>query len=119
VAVARISARLDLNEKALIQDYSAERGGKLWIKAHAVFVFEEQSSAYSLYWFDSLGFIPTQPAAGQWDGGALRFIRVSPRGQTRHTYRASGQKYYLTLESSFDGGAAWGLVAEGAYTRTK
>lgn len=117
-ALATISARLDLNERALIQEYSAQRDGKLWIKAHAVFTFEEQNSAYSLFWFDSLGFIPAQPAPGEWDGEALRFIRVSPRGQTRHTYRSivDGQ-YRLTLESSFDGGASWVPVMEGTYSR--
>jgi hypothetical protein len=59
MAVAVISARLDVNERTLIQDYSAERDGS------------------------------TQP-----------------------------DKYHLTLESSFDGGATWMPVMNGKYPRT-
>lgn len=115
-ASARISARLDLGGRALIQDYSAERDEKPWLSAHAVFSFDESSAAYSLYWFDSLGFIPAQAAPGQWNGDALVFIRSSPRGMTRHSYRfPEPGKYRLTLESSFDGGATWLPVTEGSY----
>ena len=117
-AVARISARMELNQKLLVQDYSAERGGAPWLKAHAVFTFDEQAGAYSLFWFDSLGFVPAQAAPGQWDRQSLRFIRTSPRGQARHTYTFTvPDAYQLKLESSFDGGATWVLVMEGAYSR--
>lgn len=120
IANAQLSARLDLNDRVLIQDYSAERDGKRWLAAHAVFVFDQAKSAYSLYWFDSLGFTPTEPAAGAFDGSTLKFLRVSPRGQTRHVYTfPSGGEYVLRLESSFDGGATWNLVMEGRYSRNK
>lgn len=116
--MATISARLDFNERTLIQDFSAERDGKGWLRAHAVFVFDESGASYNLFWFDSLGFVPTQPALGQWDGSLLKFIRVSPRGQTRHTYRFLEQdKYHLLLESSFDDGATWMVVMNGTYLR--
>ncbi|HEU4604253.1 MAG TPA: DUF1579 family protein [Steroidobacteraceae bacterium] len=119
-AVAKISARLALNDRALIQDYSAERDGKHWLAAHAVFVFDEASSAYSLFWFDNLGFAPTQPAPGEWSGETLTFTRTSPRGQTRHLYTfQNGESYSLRLESSFDGGATWIPVMEGTYARVK
>jgi len=119
-AAAIISARLDLNERILIQDYSAERDGKPWLKAHAIFVFEEQSAAYSLFWFDSLGFIPRQAAQGQWDGAEWTFIRESPRGRTRHIYSLkNSDRYRLKLESSFDEGATWTPVMEGNYFRVK
>lgn len=117
-AIATITSRLDLNDKALIHDYRAERDGKTWLTAHAIFVFDEPSSHYSLFWFDSLGFVPTQPAPGQHDGNTLKFIRTSPRGQTRHTYTFSDDKQYqLLLESSSDGGATWILVMDGIYSR--
>jgi hypothetical protein len=117
-AIATISGRLDLNQRALIQDYSAERDGKRWLSAHAVFLFDESVSAYSLFWFDSLGFTPTQPARGSWDGEALSFVRVSPRGQTRHVYTFPSHEHYrLRLDSSFDDGTTWNLVMQGAYSR--
>jgi hypothetical protein len=119
-AVAKISARLALNSRVLIQDYSAERDGKHWLSAHAVFVFDEPSSAYSLFWFDSLGFTPTQPTPGEWNGETLTFTRTSPRGQTRHLYTFQNEdSYSLRLESSFDGGATWTPVMEGTYSRVK
>lgn len=118
-ANASISARLDFDGRILIQDHSAERDGKPWFKAHAVIAYDQQSSALSLHWFDSMGFIPAAPAPGQWDGEALRFERSSPRGQTRHTYLHSGPvSYVLVLESSFDGGANWIAVMTGRYSRT-
>lgn len=119
VAVATISARLDFNSKFLIQDYAAQRHGKPWMQAHAVFFGpQEADGQYGLFWFDSLGFTPTQPAMGQWDGHSLSFTRVSPRGQTRHEYRFVNDKLYcLKLESSFDNGASWQPVLEGAYQR--
>jgi hypothetical protein len=118
-AIAKLSARLDLNGRTLIQDYSAERDGKRWLAAHAVYVFDESSSAYSLFWFDSLGFVPTQPALGHWNGETLSFVRASPRGQTRHVYTLSDtDAYSLRLESSFDEGSTWSLVMDGIYSRT-
>jgi uncharacterized protein DUF1579 len=118
-AVATVSARIDLNQRALIQDYSADRDGKRWLAAHAVFLFDAPSRTYNLFWFDSLGFTPTQPAPGQWTGEGLIFTRASPRGQTRHLYTfADNDGYRLRLESSFDGGASWILVMDGTYSRT-
>ena len=117
-ALSKISSKLDLNDRALIQDYSADRDGKRWLSAHAVFLFDEPTESYNLFWFDSLGFVPAQPAPGKWNGENLSFVRVSPRGQTRHLYTfSSSDRYLLRLESSFDGGVTWALVMEGSYSR--
>ncbi len=119
-ANARIAARLDFDGCVLIQDYSAQRDGKLWFKAHAVIALDHPSSSLSLHWFDSMGFIPAAPAPGQWDGEALHFVRTSPRGQTRHTYIVTGtDAYELVLESSFDAGKSWVPVMTGRYSRAK
>jgi len=117
-ATATISARLDFDGRTLIQDYRAERDGKIWLTAHAVFVFNEATNKYSLFWFDSLGFAPTQPAIGEQDGHTLKFIRVSPRGQTRHIYSFKEPgTYHLKLESSFDDGVTWIHVMDGRYSK--
>lgn len=118
VAYARISARQMLDSFGLIQDYRAERDHKSWLEVHAVFAFDGQSSVYRLFWFDSLGFTPEQPAVGHWDGEKLIFTRISPRGQTRHTYTFPGHEQYgLLLESSFDDGRTWSRVMRGQYAR--
>jgi hypothetical protein len=117
-AQARVSCREALGGKAFVQDYQAERDGKTWLQAHAVHVHHAEAATYGLFWFDSLGFVPGEPAKGTWDGHALAFVRTSPRGQSRHTYTfPDDDTYQMTLESSFDGGATYVLVMEGVYTR--
>jgi hypothetical protein len=113
-----VSARFDLGGKVLLQDYREERDGKPALQAHAVFVAGQEPGEYAMYWFDSYGFVPSQPAAGHWDGTRLVFLRVSSRGQTRHIYEMVADGLYrLTLESSFDGGVNWEQVMQGEYRR--
>jgi hypothetical protein len=61
-ASARISARLELGSRILVQDYREERDGKTALEVHAVFVAGPEHDQYGLYWFDSYGFAPAQPA---------------------------------------------------------
>jgi hypothetical protein len=117
-ATGRISARLDLGNRVLVQDYHEERDGKPALQVHAVFVAGPEHDQYALYWFDSYGFAPAQPAPGLWDGRRLSFVRSSSRGQTRHIYELQGDDAFaLTLESSFDGGVSWEPVLNGLYRR--
>jgi hypothetical protein len=117
-ATGRISARLDLGGRALLQDYREERDGRPALQAHAVFTAGPEHDQYALYWFDSYGFAPAQPAPGHWDGRRLVFLRSSPRGQTRHSYElVDADTWRLTLESSFDGGVRWEPVMQGTYRR--
>ena len=116
-ARGRFSARLDLGGRALLMDYREERDGKPALQAHAVFTAGPGHDEYALYWFDSYGFVPAQPAPGHWDGARLVFLRSSPRGQTRHTYAFRDDACELTLESSFDGGVHWEPVMQGSYRR--
>jgi len=118
-ARGRFSAQLDLGGRALLMDYREERDGKPALQAHAVFTADPGHDEYALYWFDSYGFVPAQPAPGHWDGARLVFLRSSPRGQTRHTYAFRDDACELTLESSFDGGVHWELVMQGCYRRIR
>lgn len=117
-AVGRMHARFDLGGKVLLLDYREERDGKASLQAHAVFAAGQELGEYALYWFDSYGFTPSQPATGHWDGQRLVFLRASSRGQTRHIYEwVTDGLYCLVLESSFDGGVNWERVMEGEYRR--
>jgi hypothetical protein len=117
-ASGRFRASLQLNGRILVQDYCEEREGKTSLQVHAVFVAEPDHDQYSLYWFDSYGFVPGTPAPGVWNGEQLTFVRSSPRGQTRHVYAFDGDDAFsLKLESSFDGGVKWELVMTGTYRR--
>lgn len=115
-ALATVTART-LANGILVQDCTAVRDGKPWLQAHAVMVPASDTEAL-LYWFDSFGFVPEAPARGVLEAGAVTFLRTSPRGMTRQTYRPlSDGIYTLTLESSFDGGATWQQVMDGRYVR--
>lgn len=117
-AVGYASARFDLGCKVLVQDYREEREGNPALQAHAVFAAGQEPGEFVLYWFDSYGFVPGQPAMGHWDGTRLVFLRVSQRGQTRHIYEfVADGLYRLVLESSFDGGVKWEPVMQGEYRR--
>lgn len=83
-ARASITARVDFDGGMMVHDYRAQREGKPWLKVHAVITYDGQSSSFGLFWFDSLGYTPAEPAAGTWDGTSLCFVRSSPRGQARH-----------------------------------
>lgn len=115
-AHSRIVARPALDGRVLLYDYAAERDGAAWLSAHAVFGADE--AGFRLHWFDSLGFVPTEPAPGRWQDGALVFERRSPRGRTRHVYAFEGaERHTLALDSSFDDGASWTPVMRGIYVR--
>jgi hypothetical protein len=116
-ARGRVSARLDLGGRVLLMDYREERDGQPALQAHAVFTAGPGHDEYALYWFDSYGFVPAQPAPGHWDGERVVFLRSSPRGQTRHTYALREDAFELALESSFDGGVRWEPVMQGSYRR--
>lgn len=113
-----IQAQMDLGGRALVQDYREVRDGKIAMQAHAVFVAGPEHDQFSLYWFDSYGFVPGVPAPGLWDGQRFAFVRSSSRGQTRHVYALEGADVFtLRLESSFDGGVSWERVMDGRYRR--
>jgi Protein of unknown function (DUF1579) len=119
-AAATVSCREELGGRAFVQTYAAERDGRPWLQAHAVFTCDPADNGCSLFWFDSLGFVPGQPAPGQWDGEALSFVRSSPRGRTRQMYLPQGDDAYaMRLETSFDDGASWVPVMTGHYIRVE
>lgn len=112
-----IDARIQLGGRLLVQEYRAERDGQLVLQAHAVFV-AEPGRRVALYWFDSYGFVPQEPAPGEWLGETLEVVRRSPRGQTRHRYTPlEAGSFRLELASSFDQGESWESVMQATYQR--
>ena len=114
-AAAVLQAR-QLFNKHLVQDYRAERDGKDWLQAHAVFVPVGELEV-QLFWFDSFGFVPAEPATGRLEGDTLSILRTSPRGRTRHHYRLlSATENTLDLETEVESGV-WAPVMTGRYRR--
>ncbi|HEU4671217.1 MAG TPA: DUF1579 domain-containing protein [Dyella sp.] len=114
-----IDARFDWDARVLLQDYRQQRDGQVALQAHAVFVAEPEGRVL-LYWFDSYGFVPQEPAAGAWQDGSLVIVRRSPRGQTQHRYTPlDAQRFRLELASSFDAGASWEPVMAADYRRVR
>jgi len=114
-ACAVLQARQLFNTH-LVQDYRAERDGKDWLQAHAVFLPLGEIEV-QLFWFDSFGFVPAEPATGRVEGDTLTILRTSARGRTRHHYRLlSATEYALRLETEIEAGA-WEPVMTGHYRR--
>lgn len=118
-ATAQIRSRLVLGGFFLEQDYRQQRDGQTTFEVHASFGFDEEQQQFALFWLDSFGFVPRQPAWGQWqDEQTLVFLRHSARGQARHTYRLTGpDRYENRLENSWDGGQTWVELLRGEYRR--
>jgi hypothetical protein len=57
-AQAQVACREALGGKAFVQDYQAERDGKTWLQAHAVYIRQANEPDYALFWFDSLASCP-------------------------------------------------------------
>ncbi|AND67631.1 hypothetical protein ATSB10_01770 [Dyella thiooxydans] len=112
-----IEARIELGGRVLVQDYRQQRDGHPALQVHAVFATGADHRV-ALYWFDSYGFVPQEPAGGAWQDGMLVIVRRSPRGETRHRYTLQDAKCFrLELASSFDQGANWEPVMEATYHR--
>jgi hypothetical protein len=74
---------------ALALDYRETRDGEEALSAHGVFAVDPDGETVRLWWFDSFGFPPLEPANGRFsDGGstALVLTRTSPRGTNRTTF---------------------------------
>ena len=113
-----VQAQVALGGFFLEQDYHQERDGQATLAAKGLFTFDLDRGGYSLFWFDSLGFPPAEPAGGTWDGDTLTVLRKSPRAMARHTFAIRhAQEYEHAIENSWDGGANWTPVMTGLYRR--
>jgi hypothetical protein len=117
-AVGRSNIRVDLDGFFVVQDYVEEKDGRTVFRGHGVFGYDVQAKEYIWYWVDSMGFPPSAPSRGRWEGDTLTFKSTSPQGEGRYTYRFQGERsYHFRLENSFDGGKTFTLLMEGSYRK--
>jgi hypothetical protein len=102
-AQGRWTFHLDSSGRYLVHDYSEERQGGARFDGHGVLTPAQDGAGYLWFWFDSLGYIPTPPGTGSWDGNTLTLIRTSPRGSNRSVFTFAGDRF--TLDISFRGAA--------------
>lgn len=117
IATGIISARIELAGRALIQDYTQRRNGKISQLAHTVITIGGYENQMRMFWFDDSG-VPPRPAPGFWMGGRLFFLRTSARGQVRHIYMPTSEhSYTYRMENSIDDGQTWQLLMLADYLR--
>jgi hypothetical protein len=117
-ARSSVDTRVILGGTVLEQDYRQEREGRETLQAKGLYTYDPDQETYSLFWFDSLGFPPAEPAGGAWDGDRFTILRRSPRALARHTFAIrDAQEYEHAIETSWDGGTSWAPVMTGHYRR--
>ena len=116
-ATAKVEARIDLDGYALITNYLEERDGSVTYRGHGVQSYDRNQKCYVMYWFDSIGEPPTEPAKGRWEGNRLVYSHKTPMGHSRYTYDFKGEgRYGFMIENSPDGNQ-WAPFMEAVYTR--
>jgi hypothetical protein len=116
-AVGRFANYAAVDGFFVVSDYVEEKDGVVTFRGHGVYGWDDIEKVYVLYWFDSMGLAPSQPARGAWKGDELVFLLDQPGSKVRytHTFPAEGA-YVFRLESQRDG-AEWETVMEAEYRR--
>lgn len=117
-ATAEAVAVAEFGGLFVVQRYRQRRDGTVSFGAHSVFGFDQQSGVVTMHQFDSMGFVPTAPATGTWDGNTLTLLRSSPRGSARVTYDFdSNDSYRMRLQLQPAGSDVWQDMVSGVYSR--
>ena len=117
VAVGRYHCHMALHDFFLLADYEQERDGTVAFRGHGVFGWDAATSTYSMFWFDSTGFVPHGPASGSWDGDTLRLEHAYEQGHARYLWTVGEAELRMRIQNSRDG-RAWTTFLDGTYTRT-
>jgi hypothetical protein len=114
-AIGRFSARMGVDGMYLITDYEEERDGAIVFRGHGVYGWDPRTGKYTMHWFDSMGFPPSE-TLGTWEGDTLTFESRSDHGMARYVYELVDGGYTFKILSSADG-AEWKPLMEGSYRR--
>jgi hypothetical protein len=117
-ATAEVEATAEHGGLFVTQRYRQTRGGRESFASHNVFGFDPADGLTKMFAFDSMGFFPSMPASGTWNGDTLVLERSSPRGAARVSYLFDGADRYRThLEFKPAGSDDWQDMAKGAFRR--
>ena len=115
-ATGRYHSRLALHDFFLLTDYEQEHEGAVTFRGHGIFGWDPDTARYVMYWFDSMGFLPGEPATGAWEGDTLTLTHVYERGHARYVWSVGDNELRMRIESSPDG-QEWAVVLDGTYRR--
>jgi hypothetical protein len=117
-AVGEVASEVEFGGLFIVQHYRQLRDGKISFQSHNVFGCDQTDGTCKLYQFDSMGFVPTAPASGSWEGDTLTLERSSARGKARIRYAfADTDSYRMTLQFQPAGSDAWQDMVDGIYRR--
>lgn len=118
-ATSRTHARLACGGALLLTDFRQEAGGEVVMEGHSVMTWAPSLQAVVMYFFDGSGEPPSVYRGGWEEDGALLLEGPGPGGsRIRHRTTHPAPDRMRTVSSiSFDGGANWVEVFDGAYLR--
>jgi hypothetical protein len=109
-ATSRAEGRVAADGFWVETDYEQSRDGKVNYRAHGVFGWDPKAERYLMYWFDSMGSVPS-PALGTWEGDTLTF----ELGASRYVYKFGAPGRYDFAIHTAQGGD-WKPMMESVFT---
>lgn len=102
----------------LVQDYERRRDdGTRPISGHGVFAVDPTSGVITWFFFDSLGYLPNEPARGGWHEGGLLLAKSTRRGEARYHFRVEGRRLVHHIEGKPAGAADFTTFLAGNYRK--
>jgi len=96
---------------ALVLDYAESAVDRPDLVAHGVVAGE------AWWWFDSYGFVPTQPGTATWEDATLVLERRSERGRSVLRLRRAGEELELESDTATPPEAPLQPLVRGRYRR--
>jgi hypothetical protein len=116
-AFGRLEARLELDELAVVSDYTQERNGRITFRGHGVYTWDAKRGRYVMTWFDSMAAGTPSIVHGTLQGNTLTFQNQSEHGHGRYVYDFDApDSYRFRIESSRDG-ENWTTFMDARFTR--
>lgn len=116
-AFGRSEYRLITDGMAVTQDYQQEKEGSPAFHGHGVFTIDPNSRDVLWWWFDTMGFPPSGPARGRWEGDTLTLEKASPHGDARYVFGLSGDRLQFSIENRAPGQESYAVFMRGDYRR--